>query len=122
MSHLSAGVSSLLWLQPLQPIRLDLVKVALDSRLERLVLQDGGRAEGAACELALASAHFVTSLQCVARQGRVRNGAYPDGEDERPEEAAEGPGRTGWNVLLQLWGGEAPSCGRGLRRFGVAVA
>lgn len=51
VSHLFADVSTFLRSQLLQPISLDLIKVALDSRLERLVLPDGCRAEGAACEL-----------------------------------------------------------------------
>lgn len=50
-AHLFADVSSFLRSQLLQPISLDLVKVTLDSGLEGLVLPDGRRAKGAACEL-----------------------------------------------------------------------
>lgn len=50
-SHLFADISTFLRSQLLQPISLDLIEVALDSGLERLVLPDGRRAEGAACEL-----------------------------------------------------------------------
>lgn len=58
----------------------------------------------------------------MARQGHEWPGAYPDGEDERPEEAAEGPGRAGRSLLFPLWGGEASARGRCLRRLGVGVA
>lgn len=50
-AHLLADVPSLLRPHPLQPIGSQFVKVALHARLERLVLPDGRRAEGAACKL-----------------------------------------------------------------------
>lgn len=49
--HLFADIPSLLRPELLQPVGPDLVEVALDSGLERLVLPDGCRAEAAACEL-----------------------------------------------------------------------
>lgn len=59
--YLLSEVASLLRPHFIHPVRSSLLKVGLDARLERLILPDGGRAEGRACELGDSDKGSVTA-------------------------------------------------------------
>lgn len=109
--HLFPEAPPLLRPNPIQPVGPRLLEVALDPGFERLVLPDGRRAEGRACELCQRSASEAP------RPGPPPAATHPHREEQRLHQAARrGAAPAGGRRRVQAAAGRR----RGGPRLGTA--
>lgn len=86
--YLLSEVASLLRPHSIHPVRSSFLKVGLDARLERLILPDGGGAEGRARELGVTQdkGSVTAAAQALAEAGHIPGNATARARRARPRD------------------------------------